>query len=1709
MKSTRPLSPAACSLLTVPLLLILPSGTVSAQTLPEALDTPELVWTSGGPVEAVIESEATFDGVDAVRLNPDPVSTSNPESWIQTTISQPSILTFRHRSRDLAGTTNFTLMHNGGRSDNITASFWKQERLVVLPGVFRITNQAYPTGNPLYIDTVTVTPALTVPLSDALEAPGVEFSQPGPDSASRGIADAAAPDGVDAVWLHENEVLVTEIAGPAVVSFAGTALAQLEATPDAWSELPVEFAVSGRRQFGVAAGTVPVGWRRNGGSGTVDQLRISPPLSYAQALDSTGLVYEYGKPGGSTRRLGAFASAEAPAGAKGGHAVAMASSQPADGCLVIRELTGPGILKFSKLGFVRGYIGEAAPFLLPNSTEWERDEIAVPAGTVNLKLIGIGWLDDVSWVPGGPDLAALIGQPGADVTLPYPGQVAGKAGATGTGDATGLELMPWYGDLPPPQVPLLRIACQGPAMVSFTTSGFSQTPRNFSADGGPNIAAADSLAPGRPQEFALIFPDALAHSVEINDLGIYSGLKVQPLVEASLSEALDAPNMVFTTSPATPWRGYKTESVLGAMGGHAACGGVHAVEANPWIETRITGPGIVRFAMARSASDPGDFTADFVLPLRVTVNGATAVLQDSAAPENSEVFVAAGTHTVRWTQRGSQVTQGKGTLSWLDQVSFTPSPAVSLRDALESGTRSWSTAGGTDGLTAVAWPPSAAGGTSMVFTPSAGASPTLSTIVERPCVVRFTGRGLLLSTQEGLLPMTGEGQWGTTYMTVPGYGPGLITFSAMPGQCAVLDNFAALTRLPFTDAGSPTLGENPAWHFISRSLDWLGNLDNPTDRTLLTPDTAGGTRKHYLEATVTGPCSFSLGDKVLLPDRGMRFTVGRLPFPGPHKIITGLSSSLSISPSRNIAAPFQARPGIPLGTATGAPDLTWETGGDVPWMGEASTDGAPLHAVTGNLMPGEVSWIETRVTGPGVLRWQAVPPDSSANISAYTMLWNGIPVPGSPATGYLHLPAGQQRIRWQLSADQPPGTQSSQELTLKGVALESAPAPSLQDFTGAAGMAFLTQQGQPFGPLQPWGNLPGWTVATAEGRSVLRVAAPLSVMPIPAGPGDFTMVAKTEGNGSTTASSSFYLGPYPWLPKTFAAPRGVLTSPLIFTGGASSPSPLPEGTVLLVDSAEFAAAAEVDLAEALDTPGLVWTSGSSGAAGWRGFSGHGAGLADDPDTVQCRGLVIGQTAWMQTRMTGPAKVNVTGQLPPEDEITGFTVEIDGAAATLPVRSSLNAFGPAAFSVPAGLHTVRLAYSPVRARNGGITTVISNVAVTPEFGTDIGALVEAPELKWQAANVVLEAAAVDTFEGGDALKFTPSYTRPAITTTVQGPGLLSARIKGSAYIRMDETPFNSNGSGYVLTEVPVPNGSHVIRFGTTGSDPVLLDAVHFQPLPTLTAAEALDSSPEDFEAMDSSGYAAGAFTTLAKDGVDCVVLYPSPSRRLLLPLPVPCKVSFYARTLNSTGLLKYGDGSVNLNATSWTLVRFDSDALLLPDGRLNLEASGSPVRIDNLTISPASKDFYPAWAASFDLSGGRAGPDADPDGDGVSNLLEHAFGSDPTQRNTAPEGTATQPGMPVYSLGTDPVNGGKVPELRYWVHSTPNTQIPPLNYIIETAADPSAGSFSTGAVTGWRGSPVASVPIGEAADGWIRMLWRSPVPVSGGTRNFVRIRVHAE
>ena len=73
------------------LALFLSINLSSAQTLSTALDTANLVWTTGGSAAWVGQTSVTHDGADAARSG---AIFEGQESWLQTTVTGPGRVAF-------------------------------------------------------------------------------------------------------------------------------------------------------------------------------------------------------------------------------------------------------------------------------------------------------------------------------------------------------------------------------------------------------------------------------------------------------------------------------------------------------------------------------------------------------------------------------------------------------------------------------------------------------------------------------------------------------------------------------------------------------------------------------------------------------------------------------------------------------------------------------------------------------------------------------------------------------------------------------------------------------------------------------------------------------------------------------------------------------------------------------------------------------------------------------------------------------------------------------------------------------------------------------------------------------------------------------------------------------------------------------------------------------------------------------------------------------------------------------------------------------------------------------------------------------------------------------------------------------------------------------------------------------------------------------
>lgn len=156
------------------------------------------------------------------------------------------------------------------------------------------------------------------------------------------------------------------------------------------------------------------------------------------------------------------------------------------------------------------------------------------------------------------------------------------------------------------------------------------------------------------------------------------------------------------------------------------------------------------------------------------------------------------------------------------------------------------------------------------------------------------------------------------------------------------------------------------------------------------------------------------------PDAGNTF-LGWAPS-GPSAAVTTNPLTVVMNQARTLTA----YAGLPIGDALDSPSFTWSTGGNVLWRGVTSPshDGSDSIIASGLTAAGQETWVETNVTGPGVLALRWTLATSVANAATLQVLANGSPLQTLAATtgGYQsyainHTTSGPVTLRIRLTGN--------------------------------------------------------------------------------------------------------------------------------------------------------------------------------------------------------------------------------------------------------------------------------------------------------------------------------------------------------------------------------------------------------------------------------------------------------------------------------------------------------------------------------------------------------------------------------------------------------------------------------------------------------------------------------------------------------------------
>ncbi len=136
------------------------------EALCEAVDACDFVWTTGGDSSWFLQTNTTFDGVDAAESGP---LTANKQTWIETTITGPAQISFRWRASSRS--THYLYFRRDGSLMDWTSgqTGWSQEVFEISSGqhtlrwTFTNTSAAAQYSNAVWLDQFRVNYLMAAP----------------------------------------------------------------------------------------------------------------------------------------------------------------------------------------------------------------------------------------------------------------------------------------------------------------------------------------------------------------------------------------------------------------------------------------------------------------------------------------------------------------------------------------------------------------------------------------------------------------------------------------------------------------------------------------------------------------------------------------------------------------------------------------------------------------------------------------------------------------------------------------------------------------------------------------------------------------------------------------------------------------------------------------------------------------------------------------------------------------------------------------------------------------------------------------------------------------------------------------------------------------------------------------------------------------------------------------------------------------------------------------------------------------------------------------------------------------------------------------------------------------------------------------------------------------------------------------------------------
>jgi hypothetical protein len=212
---------------------------------------------------------------------------------------------------------------------------------------------------------------------------------------------------------------------------------------------------------------------------------------------------------------------------------------------------------------------------------------------------------------------------------------------------------------------LVEIRSNGGAFTAMPDGVLIGKAGSVSLVGGPNVVEVRVTTPAPSRQEPHIPVTVKTYTIAV---------ETPPV--PPVSEALDAPQLVWTTTGDNTWFAQAAETHDNV---DAAQSGSISDNQESRLETTVTGPGVLSFWWKVSSEE------DFDL-LRMEVDGVEATTAISGEVEWQRVTVAipSGSHTLSWIYSKDVDTSRNGDTSWVDEVRFT-APLLSSADTIYGG----------------------------------------------------------------------------------------------------------------------------------------------------------------------------------------------------------------------------------------------------------------------------------------------------------------------------------------------------------------------------------------------------------------------------------------------------------------------------------------------------------------------------------------------------------------------------------------------------------------------------------------------------------------------------------------------------------------------------------------------------------------------------------------------------------------------------------------------------------------------------------------------------------------------------------------------------------------------------------------------------------------------------------------------------------------